>query len=365
MEKNNFHDGMKSKQKDPKLMQEYMLSVVNSIKNEINKIKEKYNNIYIYYKYNSEKLLLNIFIVINKNKNKNKSEYYKNNEITYLITLEEDYPKKPPMVFCLTDFYEKLDIFDGRNIQKNLIHNWKINNNINDLIYELFSFSDSLICQSEEKLLPNIGEYHYNSYVYNINDFLLNNKNCFFRIFYIKNTGELGTKERYMIITRSKVLFFSSNNQKYKNNCILENKFELTWIDSVRYFSLQKYPNYTFFEFQWNNHSSFMNKFLFAIRDDRENTSKIKDIIIDRKRFLLNNFKLFEKNNDNDVKTIEKIIDAKQRCLEKVYSRNIFYQIQKLYNNIINIFNSMNDEGYKIYVKKLQEFLSKYSKNNK
>ena len=339
MEKNNFHDGMKSKQKDPKFMQEYMLSVVNSIKNEINKIKEKYNNIYIYYKYNSEKLLLNIFIVIYKDKNK----YYKNNEITYLITLEEDYPKKPPMVFCLTDFYEKLDIFDGRNIQKNLVHNWKLNNNINDLIHELFSFSDILIYQIEEKLLPNIGEYHYNSYAYNINDFLLNNTNIFFRIFYIKNSGELG--------------------QKYKNNCILENKFELTWIDSVRYFSLQKFPNYIFFEFQWNNHSSFLNKFIFAIKDDKKNSSQIKDIIVDRKRYLLNNFKLFEKNNDNDVETIEKIIDVKQHCLEKVYSKNIFYQIQKLYNSIINIFNSMNDEGYKIYVKKLQEFLSKYSKN--
>ena len=359
MEKNNFHEAIKGKQKDPKLMQEYMLSVVNSINNEISKIKEKYNNIYIYYKYNSESLLLNIFIVIYKNKN----EHYKNNEITYLITLEEDYPKKPPMVFCLTDFYEKLDIFDGRNIQKNLIHNWKLNNNINDLIHELFSFSDILIYQSEEKLLPNIGEYHYNSYIYNINDFLLNNRNTFFRILYIKNNGELGTKDRYMIITSSKVLFFFSKNQKYKNYCILENKFELTWIDSVRYFSLQKYPNYTFFEFQWNNHSSFLNKFMFAIKDNKTNDSQIKDIIIDRKRYLLNNFKLFEKNNDNDVETIEKIINVKQHCLEKVYSKNIFYQIQKLYNNIINIFNSMNDEGYKIYVKKLQEFLTKFSKN--
>ena len=359
MEKNNFHDGMKGKQKDPKLMQEYMLSVVNSIKNEISKIKEKYNNIYIYYKYNSEKLLLNIFIVIYKNKN----EYYKNNEITYLVTLEEDYPKKPPIVFCLTDFYEKLDIFDGRNIQKNLIHNWKINNNINDLVHELFSFSDTLIYQSEEKLLPNIGEYHYNSYVYNINDFLLNNRNIFFRILYIKNNGELGTNDRYMIITKSKVLFFFSKNQKYKNYCILENKFELTWIDSVRYFSLQKYPNYTFFEFQWNNHSSFLNKFMFAIKDNKTNDSEIKNIIIDRKRYLLNNFKLFEKNNDNDVETIEKIINVKQHCLEKVYTKNIFYQIQKLYNSIINIFNSMNDEGYKIYVEKLQEFLTKFNKN--
>lgn len=358
METNKLHD-MKGKQKDPKLMQEYMLSVVNSIKIEINKIKEKYKNIYIYYKYNSEKLLLNIFIVIYKNINK----YYKDNEITYLITLEEDYPKKPPMVFCLTDFYEKIDIFDGRNIQKNLVHNWKINNNINDLIYELFTFSDSLIYQSEEKLLPNIGEYHFNSYVYDINDFLLNNRNYFFRIFYIKNSGELSTNERYMIITKSKLLFFSNKSQKIKNNCLLENKFELTWIESVRYFSLQKYQNYTFYEFQWNNHSSFLNKFIFAIKDSKTNNHKINDIIIDRKRYLLNNFKFFEKNNDNDVETIEKIIDIKQHCLEKVYSKYIFYQIQKLYNNIINIFNSMNDEGYKVYIKKLQEFLAKFGKN--
>ena len=102
---------------------------------------------------------------------------------------------------------------------------------------------------------------------------------------------------------------------------------------------------------------------MFAIKDDKKDTSQIKDIIIDRKRYLLNNFKFFEKNNDNNVQIIEKIIDVKQHCLEKVYSKNIFYQIQKLYNSIINIFNSMNDEGYKIYVKKLQDFLAKCSKN--
>ena len=39
--------------------------------------------------------------------------------------------------------------------------------------------------------------------------------------------------------------------------------------------------------------------------------------------------------------------------------------MNKLYRNIINIFNSMNDEGYKKYVDKLQAFISKFEEAKK
>ena len=61
----------------------------------------------------------------------------------------------------------------------------------------------------------------------------------------------------------------------------------------------------------------------------------------------------------------KKIINIKEKYLEIHFTRNLFYQINKLYRNIIDIFNSMNDEGYKKYVEKLQNFLSKYEKVKK
>ena len=165
-----------------------------------------------------------------------------------------------------------------------------------------------------------------------------------------------------MIITKDSILFLSSKNQKFKNFCILEFKFDLSWIESIRSFSLPKNPNHIYFEFEWNNHSLYLDKFVFAILGNK-NVNKIKDIIIDRKRFLINNFTFFEKHHDNDVQTIEKIIEIKEYSLKKVFSIGLYYQIKILYNNIINIFKSMNDEGYKDYILKMQNFSIKYSKN--
>ena len=89
--------------------------------------------------------------------------------------------------------------------------------------------------------------------------------------------------------------------------------------------------------------------------------NKIYDNILDRKRYLLNTFTYFEKHNDNDVETMEKIINIKENYLNNVkFSINLFDQIHKLYKKIIDIFNSFNDNGYQKYVQKLQMFLNKY-----
>ena len=355
-----------NQKKDNKILQEYMQSTINNIKSEINNkfSKDNNKNLCIYYKYNEEKRIFNIFIIIFKKNN----NYYKNEDITYLIKVGEEYPQKPPTVQCLTDFHEKLDIFDMKNIQKNLIEDWKQNNNINDLISELITFSDAIVFQAENKLLPNVGEYYYNSYIYDLNDFLLNQNNIFFRVYYFsnaENSNDISNNERYMILTKNTILFLSSKNPKKKNQCLIEFKFELTWIDTLKRFSLQKYPGFTFFKFEWNNHSNYLHKFVFGTKEDKNIVNKINELIVDRKRYLLNNFKYFEKVSDNDVETLEKIINIKEKYLEMTFSTYLYYQTHKLYRNIINIFNSMNDEGYKKYVNKLQNFISQYEKVKK
>ena len=364
--KNYLSKGIiQGKPKDPKLLQEYMQSTINTIKSEI---EQKFSNIskyiYIYYKYDQKRIIFNIFVVVLKNEH---YKYIKKN-ITYLITVTEEYPQKPPKVFCLSNFHDILDIFDMKNLQKNLIDQWKQKNTVNDLIYELLKFSDSIVFQAENKLLPNLGEYYYHSYTYDLNDFLINENNIFFRVYYFssnENSNDLNKNERYMIITKNTILFFDNKNPKFKNQCIMEFKFELAWINSLKEFELNKYPNFKFFEFVWNNHSNYLNKFVFGIRGKENLDKTINDIILDRKKFLINNFKYFEKFTDNDVETLEKIINIKEKYLEIHFTRNLFYQINKLYRNIIDIFNSMNDEGYKKYVEKLQNFLSKYEKVKK
>ena len=62
---------------------------------------------------------------------------------------------------------------------------------VNDLLNELLYFHDTLINQSEKKLFPNTGEYIYNKYIYNLNDFFLNENNAFFRVYYLKKKKSL------------------------------------------------------------------------------------------------------------------------------------------------------------------------------
>ena len=282
--------------------------------------------------------------------------------------MREEYPKIAPKVFCLTNIHDKIDIFDMRNIQKNIIEQWKQKNTVNDIISGLINFADALIFQAENKLLPNLGEYHYNSYIYDLNDFLLNKHNIFFRVYYFsnkENSNDLNKNERYMLITKNTIIFFANTNEKLKNLCIIEFKFELTWIDELKSFPVKKYPDYTFFEFIWNNHSNYLHKFVFGTKNEKGIVSKIRDCVIDRRRFLLDNYKYFEKFNDNDVATLEKIIYIKEKYLEMTFSRTLYYQVLKIYRNIIIIFNSMNDEGYKKYVDKLQAFISKFEEAKK
>ena len=344
------------------IMNEYMHSLIRSLQKEVQSNFLSNPKLYIYYKYNSKMLTLYVFIKVHK-----RNPWYKDGDINYLITIGKDYPKKAPYVCCLTDFHDKINIFDMRNIQKNLVGEWNQKCTISHLIAEMLTFSDTLAFQAENDLLPAVGEYIYSSYTYDINDFLINNENLLFRIFYLadEKNVDIYKKEKYMILTRTTALFFSRKNQNKKQLCRIEFKFELTWIDSLRTFSNSKYPEFIFFEFIWNNHSNYLHKFVFAIKKDMKTDNKIYDNIIDRKRDLLNKFKFFEKHNDNNAEIIEKIINIKQNYLNNYrFSRSLYEQINKLYKKIINIFSSFNDEGYQQYVQKLQMFLGKYEKNN-
>ena len=155
-----------------KIMNEYMHSLIRNLQKEIQNNFLSNPKLYIYYKYNSSILTLYVFIKVTK-----RNPWYKDGEINYLITIGKDYPKKAPYVCCLTDFHDKVNIFDMRNIQKNLVGEWNQKCTISHLISEMLTFSDTLAFQAENNLLPAVGEYFYNSYIYDINDFLINREN--------------------------------------------------------------------------------------------------------------------------------------------------------------------------------------------
>lgn len=346
---------------DHQIMNEYMHSLIRTLQKEVQRQFLSNPNLYIYYKYNSDKLIIYIFVKVISNKS-----WYKDGDIYYLIKVGKDYPEKPPYVCCMTDFHDKIGIFDMRNIQKNLVGDWSQKYTINHIINELLIYGDTLAFQVENKLLPAVGEYVYHTYIYDLNDFLLNSENLFFRTYYLdpNNKSDISKNEKYMILTKTTILFFSNNKPEKKNLCQLEFKFELIWIDSLRRFSNTKYPEFNFFEIIWNSHSNYSDKFVFGTKNDMNINNKIHDLIIDRRRFLLNNFKYFEKYKDNSVDVMEKIINIKESFLNNYrFSISLFEQIHKTYRKIISLFNSFNDDGYQKYVQRLQIFISKYKSN--
>ena len=66
-----------------------------------------------------------------------------------------------------------------RNIQRYLIPKWTSSNKISELIEELPNLCNNFEYQISQGLLPNMGDYSINSYIYDINDFMRNpNTKC-------------------------------------------------------------------------------------------------------------------------------------------------------------------------------------------
>ena len=91
---------IKGEEKDQELLNEYMLSTVSAIKEELlMKFPQEISEYYVYNKYNEKKRILNIFVALLKETKIN----YRDFNINFLIEINEEYPKKAPLIFCFTD----------------------------------------------------------------------------------------------------------------------------------------------------------------------------------------------------------------------------------------------------------------------
>ena len=371
MENNEFHmsgiiEGIdKEKQKEEKKTKFQFI-----IKNIREQIYFEFKNkpyIHIYDRFSEKYNTLKIFIILLNNTKYNKRK----TDIIFLITIKEDYPQSPPMVHCLTEFNKNLDIFDMRNIQKNIIPNWSSNYTIKNIIDKFFPFIENFNYQIDKKLFPSIGEYYLLSNVYDINDFLLNKNNEFFRVKICKEkNGEIKFKSMYLIITKNYLLFLQSSNCKNKNLCLLKYVINIIGIERIRRFLKEEkeFAGLSCFKIVSNKYIlENVNKKIFnsTICADDNNlcVKKINELINYRKMEIMKNFKLFENSQCNEVGEIENIINIKKKIFENNLDENIFYQIQELYNKLIEISSNRDDgSNFSIYVKKFQNFLDEYDK---
>ena len=107
-EEDFFYEGLIPGQpKETDYLKEYMLSTVSSIKEDlIMTFPQEKSDFYVYTKYSEKERILKIFVSLLKNTQIN----YREININFLIIINEEYPSKPPMVFCLTDVNNKIYI---------------------------------------------------------------------------------------------------------------------------------------------------------------------------------------------------------------------------------------------------------------
>ena len=333
-------------------------------------IKNEFKNdksIYIYDKILAQYNVIEMFVILLSNSSYNK----KNNDITFLIIIKEDYPHNAPLVFCLSDFHKYIDIFDSRNIQKNLITNWSTTSKLSDLIKTIPILIENIEFQISNKLLPDVGEYYINSFHYDLNDFFLNKNNKFFRTKIIKDNdnNKIKLTDIFLIITKRNLIFLKSCYDNKKNICKI--KYIINIIEIIK---LINYPNS-------NEKLKGLSCFQIVL-DENSNNKKIGDLIIcvDEYSFILNQineliierrdkifkkFLYFEKRGKNKISDIEKIIEIKKKIIKNKKDENIFEQIHELYNKLIEISSNKEGEDFSKYVKDFQNFLGSYDKSMK
>ena len=358
-----IHKNSKYQSEDKNKIKHIEQIIREEIKNEFKNNK----NIYIYDKISVKYSIIEIFVILLKNSDYNKREI----DITFLIIIKEDFPINAPLVFCLTEFNKNLDIFDVRNIQKNLIPNWTTYTKLSDLIKNLPTLIENIDSQVSHKLLPDIGEYYINSLHYDLNDFFLNVNNKFFRAKIIKNnySDEDDIYDMYLIITKSNLIFLKSCYEDKKNICKIKYIINIAEIIKLKNYSnsIEDLKGFSCFQIvlEEKTENKKLSDLIICVDENNLIINQISQLIVERKEKLLKKFKYFEKMGKNKINDIEKIIEIKKNLIKNKKDENIFNQIHELYNKLIEISSNKEGEDFSKYVKDFQNFLGSYDKNIK
>ena len=251
-----------------------------------------------------------------------------------------------------------------RNIQKNLISNWKTSNKISDLIQELPNLCNNFEYQIGNHLLPDLGEYSIKSFKYDINDFLRNPKNKCFKILISKSDKkeDIIFHNRYLIITSTSFIVLIPIDEKYKNFCKIEYIKELYEIDNIE--QLLK-DDLNCLKIIWSknnkNQINHINHTLYG-HNQKNVANNIYNCLLKTKENLLHNFKYIQKNQYNDVIILEEIIKIKEKLIENKTNDIIFKEISTLYQKIIEILTNKNEDEFLEYIEKFHKFIEIYDK---
>ena len=99
-EKENSSSANKDNPKETDNLDHYILSTVSSIKKELLlEFPQETSDYFVFSKYSTNDRILNIFVTLTKKTKINSRK----SDINFIIVINEEYPNKAPLVFCLSD----------------------------------------------------------------------------------------------------------------------------------------------------------------------------------------------------------------------------------------------------------------------
>ncbi len=244
----------------------------------------------------------------------------------------------------------------------NIIPNWTSINSVYDIINYFPKFLNTFEFERNNKLLSTYGTYSINSQIYNINDFLINTIIQFINIeVCIKTPNGLIFEPRYLFITDNHLIIFRDVDEKKRYLCVISFYAEIQTIEKISKTTIDdvKLNEKSCFKIIWEQGANNVYNDIISVSQDKINY--VIDLIMEKKNSLKYKFDLFYNNNLNNIEQIEKIIDIKEKILEKENDENIFKSIIELYQKIIEIITIKNDDGFQIYMNKLHKMIEKYN----
>ena len=366
-------------------------------------LKEKINK-----KKKSEKLNLYFRKLYNKeNENYDKmiihANYNKDNvtsiDYNFCIIIDEDFPKKPPKIYCQSSDIYSINLNDRRDLLYSIIEKkWiKENSNIdridilvNIILKKIPEFISRLLFYEENHILLYYGVYFLNE-IYNMNNFLVNNKLNFFKVmtFNKDNSKFLESGIKYIVITDIYILFFDLIEDKPKNlgklifigeifqyNCIErlninDNIFNIFNEDNneenINQICIDKNKVYIDWIIQEKNYSFIFSLIKEKKDNDKNNKSDNKNIdfinLINQKQNSIRNKYKLVMNDYNQMESMSPLIESQndfnrnklnnllelEKYFERLKKKKSNQQNQNLKNEKENIF--IENEIYKIYQK--------------
>lgn len=274
------------------------------------------------------------------------------------MSLFQNYPKEAPYITCLTDIAFPT-INDQRNLLPCLIEEWKSNSRIAKIIFNMPVFIKLYKTDTVNYLLDYYGYYMINSYKYSINDFICNKTTKVQKVQILYNYNEL--EDFYFVLTDVSVIIMSID--KYdKSKCLVVFYSEITLIESILRAKLNpdksEYKEKAGLIFQWNSRAKATFNNIILIK--QVGNKQFQDDIMQRKNALSHQYTLYSTNGQNDLLTMTKIAQIKEQFLSKSDDHYTFNCLVKLYQQIIEMYSTMNDKGYLSYFEKLSNLYKKY-----